>query len=229
MISRRAESEFPGRHKIFIVLLTLLSLLGTVSFSRAEDHTVSQEIPPNNEEFLRGALRSLIEETFSDFPKSTSDFIILKAEEDRPGNWLLEDELLTYLLSINLQVGLSMADSNRYLPESKLLFYRIIDLKLDYPKTQRKGVWGRRSVTRRAWMVLSFREEDKTTGRVLWSRRGQQERTDMVQRSLIPSLSNQSYPFMSPSFSRDPLSRYVEPALVTTIVGGLVYLFFANR
>ena len=229
MISRRAESEFSGSHKILIVLLILLSILGTVSSIRAEDHAVSQEIPPSNEEFLRGAFRSFLEETLADFPKSTSDFLILKAEEDRPENWLLEDELLTYLLSLNLQVGLSSADSNRHLPESKLLFYRIIDLKLDYPKTQRKGIWGRRSVTRRAWMVLSFREEDKATGKVLWSHRGQLEKTDMVQRSLIPSLSNQSYPFLCPSFSSDPLSRYVEPALVTTIVGGLVYLFFANR
>jgi hypothetical protein len=229
MISQRAESVFSGSHKILIVLLALLSVLRIPSITRAEDHTLSQELPPNNEVFLRGALRSLIEETFSDYPKNTSDFVILKAEEDRPENWLLEDELLTYLLSLNLQVGLSTADSNRYLPESKLLFYRIIDLKLDYPQTQRKGIWGRRSVTRRAWMVLSFREEDRITGKVLWSRRGQSEKTDMVQRSLIPSLSNPSYPFLCPSVSRDPLSRYVEPVLLTTIVGGLVYLFFANR
>jgi len=206
-----------------------LSVPGTVSITRAEDQTVSQEIPPNNEVFLRGALRSLIEETFSDYPKNTSDFVILKAEEDRAENWLLEDELLTYLMSLKFQVGLSTADSNRHLPESNLIFYRIIDLKLDYPKTHRTGIWGRRSVTRRAGMVLSFRKEDRTTGKVLWSRRGQSEKTDMVQRSLIPSLSNPSYPFLCPSLSREPLSRYVEPALVTTIVGGLVYLFFANR
>lgn len=229
MIFRRAESEFSGSRKILIVLLTLLSAVGIVSFSRAEDHTVSQEIPPSNEVFLRGAIRSLLEETLVDFPKSPSDFLILKAEEDRPENWLLEDELLSYFLSLNQQVGLTAVDSNRYLPESKLLFYRIIDLKLDYPKTQRKGIWGRRSVTRRAWMVLSFREEDQATGKVLWSHRGEQEKTDIIQRSLIKSLSNHSYPFLYPSFSCDPLSRYVEPALVTTIVGGLVYLFFANR
>jgi hypothetical protein len=229
MIPRRAEPEFSSIPVILIVLLALLSVLGTVSITRAEDRTPSQEILPNNEVFLRGALRSLIEETFSDFPKNTPDFVILKAEEDRAENWLLEDELLTYLMSLKFQVGLSAADSNRNLPESKLLFYRIIDLKLDYPQTQRKGIWGRKSVTRRAGMVLSFREEDRTTGKILWSRRGQGEKTDMVQKSLIPSLNNQSYPFLCPSVSRDSWSRYVEPALVTTIVGGLVYLFFANR
>ncbi len=229
MISRRAEPEFSGIHKILRVLLVLLSLLGITSITRAEDHTVSRDIPPSNEEFLRGAIRSLLEETWADFPENPSDFLILKAEVDRPENWLLEDELLTYLLSINRQVGLSTADSNRHLPESKLLFYRIIDLKLDYPKTQRRGIWGRRSVTRRAWMVLSFREEDQTTGKVLWSHRGEQEKTDIIQPSWIKSLSNQSYPFLCPSFSSDPLSRYVEPVLVTTIIGGLVYLFFANR
>ncbi len=195
----------------------------------AENQASPRESPPTNEEFLRGTLRALLEKTFAEFPKNTSDLITLKAEEDRPENWLVEDELVNFLLSLNCQVSLSPVDSNRNLAESKWLYYRIIDLKLDYPKTTRKGFWGEKSVTRKAWLNLSFREEDKTTGKVLWSQRGQTEKSDAVKNNLIKSLNNSSYPFLCPSPSRDPLSRFVEPAVVTTVVGGLVYLFFANR
>jgi hypothetical protein len=110
-----------------------------------------------------------------------------------------------------------------------LLFYRIIDLKLDYPQTYRKGFLKEKLVTRRAVANLSFREENPTTGKVVWLKRGRLERTDVVRKSAIKSLNNQSYPFLSPSLSGDPMNKYLEPALLTAVVGGVIYLFFANR
>jgi hypothetical protein len=102
-------------------------------------------------------------------------------------------------------------------------------LKLDYPQTYRKGFLKEKLVTRRAEVNLSLREENPATGKVIWLKRGRLEKTDVVRKSAIKSLNNQSYPFLSPSLSGDPMNKYLEPALLTAVVGGVIYLFFANR
>jgi hypothetical protein len=229
MILPKAKRAFSSRYKNLILYLMIVMIGGMAPSGLAQDKITLQENPPTNEEFLRETLRSLFTETFSDFPKSTSDLVVLKAEEDRPENWLVEDELAAYLLSLNYQVGLSTIDSDSGLPESKWLFYRIIDLKLDYPEAYRKGFLKEKLVTRRAVINLSLREEEPTTGKVIWLKRGRLEKTDVVRKSVIKSLNNQSYPFLSPSLPGDPLNKYLEPALLTAVVGGVIYLFFANR
>ncbi len=229
MIPPRVKSIFLSRYTAFIIYLMIVMIGGITSSGLAQEKTTPQENPPTNEEFLRETLRSLFAKTFTDFPKSTSDFLRLKAEEDRPENWLVEDELAAYLLSLNYQVSLAAMDSDSVLPESKWLFYRIIDLKLDYPETYRKGFLKEKLVTRRAVVNLSLREENPTTGKIIWIKRESEEKTDVVRKSAIKSLNNQSYPFLSPSLSGDPINKYLEPALLTAVVGGVIYLFFANR
>jgi hypothetical protein len=235
MIFLKAKRLFLREIKIlsfwFLVQITVL----TAPYVLAEDKitfsagSIGQENPPSNEEFLRSSLRSLFEKAFNDFPEANSKLIFLKAEEDHPANWLLEDELISYLLSLRYQVGSSASDSNYSLSESISLFYRIIELKLDYPKVQRKGFLGIRLVTREVSLNLSFRLDDKSTGKVLWFKRGKEEKSDLMKKSMLPSLNNQSYPFLSPSLSSDSQGKYLEPALLVAVVGGLVYLFFANR
>ena len=197
--------------------------------SLAEKKKTVQENPPSNEEFLRESIRSLLGRSFADFPQAFSKFLLLKAEEDHPANWLLEGELVSYLLSSNYQVALHSTEPNSNLLESQSLFYRIIEMSLEYPKVKRKGFFGERIVTRKAWLNLSFRLEDNATGRVLWTKRGKEERSDLIKKNKIKSINNQSYPFLSPSLPGDSQSRFIEPALVVAVVGGLIYLFFANR
>ena len=229
MIPPKVKRIFLNRYKNLILYLIMLMIGGMAPFSSAREKITPEENPPTNEEFLRETLRSLFAKTFTDFPKSTSNILRLKAEEDRPENWLVEDELAAYLLSLNYQVSLADMDSDSVLPESKWLFYRIIDLKLDYPETYRKGFLKEKLVTRRAVANLSFREENPATEKIIWLKRERQEKTDVVRKSAIKSLNNQSYPFLSPSLAGDPINKYLEPALLTAVVGGVIYLFFANR
>ncbi len=197
--------------------------------SLADDIEFLRENPSSNEEFLRKSVSSLLADTLDDFPEADSELLILQAEEAHPANWLLEEELVSYLLSLNYQVVLHSKESKSVLPESKSLFYRIIEMSLDYPEIKRKSFLGGRMVTRRSWLNLSFRLEDGATGHVLWTKRGQQERSDFIKKSMVKSLNNQSYPFLSPPLPGDSHSRFLEPALVAVVVGGLIYLFFANR
>jgi len=188
-----------------------------------------EENPPSNEEFLRQTVRSLLERTFDDFPGSGSRLLLLQAEREHPANWLLEDELVSHLLSMKYHVALRSSEPEGNLGESNSLFYRIIETRLDYPKVRRKGFLGGRMVSRKTSLNLSFRLEEGDTGRVLWTKRGQEESSDLVKRSMVESLRNESYQFLSPSLPDDPQSRFFEPALVAVVVGGLIYLFFASR
>ena len=235
MIVAEAKKNFLRGEKRRLILKIILTwflvqaVILTPLKGFAQNKNSIQENPPSNEEFLRESLRSLLGRTFDDFPQAGSKLLLLKAEEDHPANWLLEDELVSYLLSSNYKVALHSTEPNNNLSESQSLFYRIIEMSLNYPKVKRKGFLGARLVTRKASLNLSFRLEDNATGKVLWTKRGKEERSDLIKKSMIKSVNNQSYPFLSPSLPDDPQSRFIEPALVVAVVGGLIYLFFANR
>jgi len=236
MIAPKAKKLFPiglkrrlVLKKVILACFLVFAATSVPLLGFAQNKNAIQENPPSNEEFLRESIRSLLERTFDDFPPANSKLLLLKAEEEHPANWLLEDELVFYLLSSDYQVTLHSIESSYDLSESQSLFYRIIEMSLNYPKTKRKGFLGARLVTRKTWLNLSFRLKDNATGKVLWTKRGKEERSDWVKKSMIKSVNNPSYPFLSPSLPDDPHSRFLEPALVVAVVGGLIYLFFANR
>jgi hypothetical protein len=234
-MNKPAEHTFVGKIKggltlkviMAFFLIHLLPALPLVGWAETGDP--NPDPSPTNEEFLRGSIRSLLAQAFDDFPKASSRFILLKADLEHPANWLLEDELLSYLISLKYQVGLRSNERGEESTESWSLFYRIIELSLDYPEIKRKGFFGKRFVTRRATLNFSFRLEDNETGKVLWSKRDKDQRSDLITRSMVKSLSNESYPILSPSLPQDSQSSLIEPALVVAVVGGLIYLFFANR
>jgi len=211
----------------FAWLLVELVILIPGGFGQTDE--TGEKNPPTNEEFLRQSVRSLLERTFDDFPGVGSRLLLLQAEREHPANWLLEDELVSHLLSLKCRVALRSSEPDGNLGASNSLFYRIIETRLDYPKVRRKGFLGARMVSRRAYLNLSFRLEEETTGKVLWTKRGQEESSDLVKRSMIKSMDNESYSLLSPSLPDDPQSRFFEPALVAVVVGGLIYLFFASR
>jgi hypothetical protein len=195
----------------------------------AQEGETAEENPPSNEEFVRESVRSLLETVFGDFPEDKPQLLRLGSEEEHPANWLVEDELVSYLVSSEYEVALKQGTSEDTLQESQSLFYRIIELSLRYPEIKRQRFLGGRRVVRKAMLNLSFRLEDTATGKVLWSERVREETSDLIERSMAQSVNNRTYPFLSPSLPDDPQSRYVEPALVIAVVGGLIYLFFASR
>jgi hypothetical protein len=226
-LSNRVRRGFAARIALACFLILLAIMIPRDGLAEAKDSI--REDPASNEEFLRESARSLLARTFADFPEAGSRFLLLKAEEEHPANWLLEDELVSYLLSLKYQVSLHSAEGSDDLPESWSLFHRIIEMNLGYLEIRRRGFLGKRLVTRKASLNLSFRLEDNATGEVLWTGRGKDERSELIKKSMAKSLNNESYPILSPSLPDDPQSKFLEPALVAAVVGGLIYLFFANR
>jgi hypothetical protein len=228
MIRRRAENR-PLQNQI--ILISLLFFI-TVSLSVqvwADNGEQKEESLISNEEFLRESVRNLLHKAFLDFPRADSCFVFVNSEEEDSANWLLENELVSYLGSLNFQVSLHPLAGQNESPKAWSLFYRNIKMKLSYPQVKRKGFLGHEQVTRKAELNISFRLEEKGSGRILWTKREAEERSDIVKKQTIKYLNNDSYSFLSPPLPDDSRTKYVEPALVAAVVGGLVYLFFANR
>ncbi len=215
--------------KIIVILLLIFLAISFPVQVFAEKEEQEKESLISNEEFLRESVRILLHKSFLDFPRAESRFILVNSEEENPANWLLEDELVSYLQSKNLQVALHTGSVQNEFPKSWSLFYRVIEMKLSYPQVRRKGFFGHKLVTRKAKLNLSFRLEEKESGKVLWTKRETEERSDVVKKQTIKYLNNDSYSFLSPPLPEDLRARYIEPALVAAVVGGLIYLFFANR
>jgi hypothetical protein len=210
---------------LLVIFLTMLLPIKVF----AENTGQEEENPISNEEFLRGSVRNLLHKAFLDFPRADSHFVFVNSEEEDSANWLLEDELTSYLQSLNLQVTLHPASGQSEGSKGRSLFYRIIKMELSYPRVKRKGIFGPKLVTRKAQLNISFRLEEKGSGGILWTKRETEERSDIVKKQTIKYLNNDSYSFLSPPLPEDAQAKFVEPALVAAVVGGLVYLFFANR
>jgi len=235
MSNRRAEKRprsavrRPPQNRVILILLVIfLTMLFPVRVF-ADKKEQEKENPVSNEEFLRESVRVLLGKTFLDFPRTESTFIFVNPEEEDSANWLLEDELVSYLQSLNFQVALHPGGGQNELPKAWSLFYRIIQMNLSYPQVKRKGFFGPKWLTRKANLNVSFRLEEKESGKVLWSKRETEERSDIVKKQTIKYLNNDSYSFLSPPLPEDSQAKYIEPALVAAVVGGLIYLFFANR
>ncbi|MCK4385360.1 MAG: hypothetical protein KAW52_03765 [candidate division Zixibacteria bacterium] len=228
-ISRQSAVGSPQKNKVILILLAIFLTISLPLQVFAEKKDQKKEDPVSNEEFLRESVRNVFHKAFVDFPRAESKFVFVNSEEENPANWLLEDELVSYLQSKNLQVALHPGGGQNEFPKAWSLFYHIIEMKLSYPQVKRKGFFGHKLVTRKAKLNLSFRLEEKRSGRVLWTKRETEERSDVVKKQTIRYLNNDSYSFLSPSLPEDLQAKYIEPALVAAVVGGLIYLFFASR
>ena len=217
------------KRKVILILLVIFLITSFPLRVFADGNEQKKENLLSNEEFLRESVRCIFHKVFVDFPRGESKFIFVNSEEENPANWLLEDELVSYLQSKNLQVALHPGGGQNEFPKAWSLFYHIIEMKLSYPQVKRKGFFGHKLVTRKAKLNLSFRLEEKESGRVLWTKRETEERSDVVKKQTVRYLNNDSYSFLSPSLPEDLQAKYIEPALVAAVVGGLIYLFFSNR
>jgi hypothetical protein len=110
-----------------------------------------------------------------------------------------------------------------------VLTYRLVEFGVTYHDSWRRGFLGPRVVERLASVNLYCRLVSGGPKNVLWVGSGKSERLDIVPKSKLDLLEGLSYPFTKPTLRPQPLSRFLEPVLVTSIIGGLVYLFYTNQ
>jgi len=183
-----------------------------------------------NEIFLRESIQELLMQTFIDFPEGDPRLIFVRSESENSANWLLEEELTSYLGAKGFSLALPQKEVKSDNFENCWdLLYRIIELRLEYPKVKSKRLFGQKFVHRESDLNMSFRLTEKNTGKILWAKRKNHFNSDLFPKKIVPMIQSEQYSFLSPKLPEDTTGKYLEPALVAAAVGGLVYLFFASR
>jgi hypothetical protein len=181
-------------------------------------------IPVTNENFLRSTIREVLQDCLTEAPID-SQLVWIKTEGENPSNWIVEEEIVSFLQKRG-PVGIVKVDERE--KSFLTLNFRVIKLSLEYPEIKRENLFRKSRVRREAQVALSFDLSD-SGGRVLWSKRGEKESSDLLKKEEIFSLNNKQYSFLSPEIPEGSWGRLVEPAMVTVVAGALIYLFFANR
>lgn len=130
-------------------------------------------------------------------------------------DWVVEHVLVEELLKRGISV---MADSGA----APTLSFRIVEL----------GIWAnsgvlRPSVERRCRVSLSLQLEG--AGELAWTGSATHVLTDRVEKRRVAALQSSTYAFAKTDVEEQSWGKYVEPVIVSSVLGSLVYLFFSNR
>ena len=74
-----------------------------------------------------------------------------------------------------------------------------------------------------------MRLELHDAGELIWSGDGHAERQDQVPKGQIDALQHSRFGFAKTDLEQRTWGKFVEPMIITTVLGSLVYLFFSNR
>lgn len=110
-----------------------------------------------------------------------------------------------------------------------VLRYRTVLCELSYPEKFKTSPFGSSKVQRRASVSLVAQVLEGEREDVVWVGKGSVERVNVVPAGKLSMLAGTNFPFNPPALESRSMSSYVEPVLVTGIVAGLIYLFYANQ
>jgi hypothetical protein len=109
------------------------------------------------------------------------------------------------------------------------LEYRIVDISMMYSGGGRKLLVGSRNIDRVMEASVHARLLGGGTREILWVGSGDARESDRIPGSALRDVEASGYPCEPPSLDAGGFGRLVEPAVVTAIVAGLVYLFYTNQ
>ena len=200
----------------FVRLVALL-LLGPIS--------VVALVPyPSNMDVLVATVEDAIEESLAGLEMSseTSDDPVFIAPQGRhDANWLVEHVLAQRLLERGFTI---VSDSTRVSEESMRFSFRILDMGI----TAQSGLRGS-DADRQTRVTLALRLNRESDHIVYWQDEITRLRADQIPKKQLEILQHSTYKFAQTDVEEQSWSKFVEPIVVSTVLGGLIYLFFSNR
>ncbi|MFA6108330.1 MAG: hypothetical protein WDA75_06130 [Candidatus Latescibacterota bacterium] len=183
---------------------------------------VRSEEPPTNLDLVVAAVERAADDALAKAPElapRSAGAVVVAPQAPHAANWVLDHVLSERLLARGFAVTLDSTSTTR---GSARLAYRILDLGV----SGRSGLGGS-TVERRARASLAF---SLSRGDSLqWQQESGAVLRDRVPRNRLELLGNAAYPFTKAELEERSFGRFVEPFIVSTVLGGLIYLFFANR
>ncbi len=228
--------------------------LGMVITAGAAAQELGQAVEgtyPTNLAMLTDAASSAVDELFAGFQAPQGATLLVEPAADHEANWFVENLLLAKLTEagysaylkeapmVGPEVPRDLGDSTAVgdaggtpaqEPRAELVLrYRLAEFGILYPESHRKSPFGSRRVQRLAAVSLYANLLEGKREGVTWVGSGDAERLDVVPAGKLPLLEGKTFPFAKPVLETRGLGGLVEPALVTGIVVGLIYLFYTNQ
>ena len=221
--------------------------------------SVVRETYSTNFRMLEEVAESAVNELMIGFKGPESGLLLVESASDHEANWFIENLLLSKLADAGYEAYLKageplgppippvLMDSVRTaeaesppdttiirkLPTAEdaehIFRYRVVEFGISYPSSYRKSPLGGRQVHRLARANLQAHLLEGKRQHVRWGNTANSARSDVVPAGKLKILAGADSPFPQPAIEGKGLSGLVEPALVTGIVVGLVYLFYANQ
>ena len=187
--------------------------------------TASAAVPfPTNMDLLVETVASAVDESLARIEMSddaaTAPLLVV-AQSKHDANWMVEHLLANRLLTRGFSVTL---DSTAAQPTSMRLSYRVLDLGV----SAHSGLRGSK-VSRQGRVTLALRLSDERDDVVHWQDEITRTQRDQIPKKQLAILQHDQFKFAKTELEEQTWSKFVEPVIVSTVLGGLIYLFFSNR
>ncbi len=187
--------------------------------------TASAAIPfPTNMDLLVKTVTSAVDESLAriEMPADAASApLLVEAQSKHDANWMVEHLLANRLLLRGFSVTL---DSTATQPASMRLSYRVLDLGV----SAYSGLRGSK-VSRQGRVTLALRLTDERDDVVHWQDEITRMQRDQIPKKQLDLLQHDQFKFAKTELEEQTWSKFVEPVIVSTVLGGLIYLFFSNR
>ena len=177
---------------------------------------------PTNMDLLTETLEQVVEQALSEMeaPEIAPQTLLLVQPQTRhAANWMVDHILADRLLVRGFAVTFDCIAGQPHLVR---LAYRILDLGIIGRSGLRGGQIDRQS---RVSLALSLSRDDA----LHWQDEFGAVKADRIPKNRIDLLENESYSFAKTDLEEQSWSQFVEPIIVSTVLGGLIYLFFSDR
>ena len=187
--------------------------------------TASVAVPfPTNMDLLVETVASAVDESLARIEMPTDAAtapLLVVAQSKHDANWMVEHLLSNRLLTRGFSVTL---DSTAAQPASMRLSYRVLDLGV----SAHSGLRGSK-VSRQGRVTLALRLSDERADVVHWQDEITHIQRDQIPKKQLDLLQHDQFKFAQTELEEQTWSKFVEPVIVSTVLGGLIYLFFSNR
>ena len=179
---------------------------------------------PSNMDLLMEMVQVAAEDALDEMivSKEVDSPVIFVADEGKhDANWLVRHALSERLLDRGFSVAIdsTLNKSSRF-----RLSFRVLDMGI----TARSGLRGN-FAERQSRITLILKLNDELNHKVLWQNEITKVSSDKIPKRYLELLQHSDHKFAKTDLEEQSWNKFVEPMVVSAVLGGLIYLFFSNR
>ncbi len=154
-------------------------------------------------------------------PATWESPVLIRAQAEHDANWLVDHILAERLLARGFEVSL---DTTLVQQKDIQLSYRVIDLGI-------RGTTGLLSdkLQRQSHLTLSLRLTQTGDETLYWQTEETVFQSNHAPKAKLDFLQTTPFKFAETNLEEKSWGKFVEPIIVSAVLGGLVSLFFSNR